>query len=246
MSLPSGCAIIISFILSVNRPPSGWTVPNAADAERLRAVMLPAALPPFRIQARLIADQQLVIALRFSSFTMEAERDPPSIKTRVEGFLLSESPGATGVARALLRSSICTAQLLGEVSVIDEQESLALREPTRAEPPLQQPSPVPSAGKWAEGKAAPFEHRARAPKPPKREVPKPPKREVEAAPFEHRGRAPKPQQRERANIPDMPSTGTPLDILFCFLALCMVAANCVGCLYDLCERPEHVQEATRS
>lgn len=205
---PLGGPLIVNFILSVTRPPSGWTSPSAADADRLRTVLLPAALPPFRIQARLIADQQLVVTMQFSSFTTEAERDPVSIKARMEGYLLCESPpGATGVARALLRSSTCHAQLLGEVSVIDEQECLALREP----------KPVPSRGQWAE---------------------------VKAAPFEHRGRAPKPPKRERLNIPDnipFTSTGTPLDILCCALWLCVVAVQCVGCL---CERPE--PESTRS
>lgn len=212
-SPPLGGPLLVNFVLSVTRPPSGWTSPSAADADRLRTVMLPAALPPFRIQARLIADQQLVITMQFSSFTIEAERDPVSIKARMEGYLLSESPpGATGVARALLRSSTCHAQLLGEVSVIDEQECLALREP----------KPVPSRGQWAE---------------------------VKAAPFEHRGRAPKPPKRERVNIPDnipFTATGTPLDLLCCALLMCMFALKCAECLCDMCERPEHAQESARS
>jgi hypothetical protein len=130
-------AIFVDFTLrlSISLAPSGWEC-SEGDAARLRTLLLPAELPPFQLQARLVADQQLNVLLRFS---LESERDSAPLKARVEG-LLSGSPGATGVARALLHSSTCTAHLLSEVTASDGQGApLALRE---ASPPAQQAHPA--------------------------------------------------------------------------------------------------------
>jgi len=204
--------VVVGFTLSISEAPSGWEC-SEEDAARLRTLLLSKALPSFQLQARLIADQQLRlhVLMRCATFL-----DKGSMKIRLES-LLAESSGATGVARALLRSSTCTAYLLRKVTTGDENGlTMAMMEASNVEPlprhhhqQNQQPTTMP--GRVSQSWPAP--------------------------PPEHRTRPPK---RERLHLPDPPigTTGTVLDLICCALWLCLAVSQCVECLCTSSERLE--------
>lgn len=136
------CCFILRFTLAVTSPPSGWDNTSDSDAERLRAHLEPLALPPFVVRATLAADQVLQVALHLPSLPgPELEQVRAALDAQ-----LRRPSGAADLAGALMRSTSCTARLVGEVECRDHPDQLALREPALRQE--YQPWPEPDSSVW--------------------------------------------------------------------------------------------------